>query len=55
MTNTTQAENDGVYEFRGVQFPCDSWTIQQLNLALSFNNSKDRYEKVKRIRKGKSQ
>lgn len=48
MTDIIQKPNDGIYKFRGKEFQCDSITIQILNLALSMNNAKDRYEKIKR-------
>jgi hypothetical protein len=39
-------EKKELYTFRGKTFPCDSWTIQQLNFALALNRSKERYKKV---------
>ena len=35
------------YKFRGKVFECTESIIQQLNLALAFNMSKERYEEVK--------
>lgn len=39
--------NNKLYTFRGKTFECSSWVIQQLNLALAYNQSKERYEEVK--------
>jgi hypothetical protein len=35
------------YKFRGKVFECAEHTIRQLNLALAYNRSKERYEEVK--------
>jgi hypothetical protein len=42
-----KAEEEKLYTFRGKTFPCDPKTIQKLNLALAYNQSKERYEEVK--------
>jgi hypothetical protein len=39
--------NNKLYTFRGKTFECSSWVIQQLNLALAYNMSRERYEEVK--------
>ena len=36
-----------LYKFRGKQFNCKPSTIQQLNFALAYNRSNERYEEVK--------
>ena len=46
MTNGTN-NNVKLYMFRGKVFECAEHTIQQLNLALAYNRSKERYEEVK--------
>ena len=54
MTFGTKQEEEKLYEFRGKQFYCKPSTIQQLNLALAYNRSNERYEEVKQstARKG---
>jgi|694.fasta_scaffold00683_9 hypothetical protein len=42
-----KAEEEKLYTFRGKTFPCNPKTIQKLNLALAYNQSKERYEEVK--------
>lgn len=41
------SDEENLYEFRGKQFHCKPSTIQQLNLALIYNRSNERYEQVK--------
>ena len=41
-----KAEEQKLYTFRGKTFPCNPKTIQKLNLALAYNQSKERYEEV---------
>ena len=41
------SDEENLYEFRGKQFHCKPSTIQQLNLALAYNRSNERYEEVK--------
>ena len=36
-----------LYTFRGKTFECSERVIQQLNFALAYNRSKERYEEVK--------
>ena len=36
-----------LYTFRGKIFECSEKIIRQLNLALAYNQSKERYEEVK--------
>jgi hypothetical protein len=45
--NMIDGTKNNLYTFRGKTFECDAWTIQQLNLALAYNQSKERYEEVK--------
>ena len=48
MIHGTQIEKEEkLYKFRGKVFSCNPRTIQQLNLALSYNRAKERYEEVK--------
>lgn len=47
MIDKTTNIKQELYTFRGKTFHSDAWTIKQLNYALGFNNSKERYEKVK--------
>ena len=42
-----KAEEEKLYTFRGKTFPCNPKIIQQLNLALTYNRAKERYEEVK--------
>jgi len=51
MTNGTNNKVK-LYTFRGKVFGCAEHTIQQLNLALAYNRSKERYEEVKPNTKG---
>jgi hypothetical protein len=46
MINLKQMKQEK-YTFKGKTFLCDSWTIGQLNFALSLNNHKERYKKYK--------
>jgi hypothetical protein len=41
------SDEENLYEFRGKRFSCKPSTIQQLNLALAYNRSNERYEQVK--------
>ena len=43
---TDHSPKESLYEYRGKQFKCDQWTIDQLNRALALNHSNERYEKV---------
>jgi hypothetical protein len=43
---TENQPKESLYEYRGKQFKCDQWTIDQLNRALALNHSTERYEKV---------
>jgi len=51
--NTEQNTTDGTnneskrYKFRGKVFECGESIIRQLNLALAYNQSQERYEEVK--------
>jgi hypothetical protein len=45
MINLKQMKKEK-YAFEGKTFLCDSWTIGQLNFALSLNGRKERYKKV---------
>jgi hypothetical protein len=51
MTNGTNNKVK-LYTFRGKVFECAEHTIQQLNLALAYNRSKEKYEEVKPNTKG---
>jgi hypothetical protein len=46
MTNGTNNESKW-YKFRGKVFECTESIIRQLNLALAYNQAKERYEEVK--------
>lgn len=48
MTDGIQTkEGEKLYIFQGKIFSCNPKIIQKLNLALSYNRSKERYEEVK--------
>lgn len=54
MTYFTERPKEKLYEFRGKQFMCDAWTINQLNYALALNHSEERYVLVKKTKSKKT-
>lgn len=47
IDGTKTKEGEKLYTFQGKVFLCNPQIIQKLNLALAYNQSKERYEEVK--------